>query len=151
VFAENYAFHAPYFAKTPQLYHATIRRNLQQGSKVTTAAYIQSRRELDEARRAIATVFSKVDLLVTPTTAVPPPTIEDAVSLGIELDLKLNRTTAPFNVYGLPTISIPCGFTSTRLPIGMQISGPHFGEGKVLALAHAYEQATDWHTRRPIL
>jgi aspartyl-tRNA(Asn)/glutamyl-tRNA(Gln) amidotransferase subunit A len=147
VLAENYAFHAPYFLKTPELYHPAIRRNLQQGSKVTTAAYIQSRRELDAARRAIGAVFSNVDLLVTPTTAVPPPTIEEAVRLGIELELI--RNTAPFNVYGLPTISIPCGFTSSGLPIGMQISGPRFGEAKVLALAHAYEQATDWHTKRP--
>jgi len=149
VLAENYAFHAPYFAKTPQLYHAAISRNLRQGSEVTTAAYIQSRRELDGARRGIGAVFSNVDLLVTPTTAVPPPTIEEAVRLGIETEL--NRNTAPFNVYGLPTISIPCGFTSLGLPIGMQISGPRFGEAKVLALAHAYEQATDWHTRRPHL
>jgi aspartyl-tRNA(Asn)/glutamyl-tRNA(Gln) amidotransferase subunit A len=149
VLAENCAFHEAYFARTPQLYHATIRRNLQLGSGVTTTAYIQSRRELDKARRAIGAVFSKVDLLVTPTTSVPPPTIEEAVRLGIELEMI--RNTAPFNVYGLPTISIPCGFTSTGLPIGMQISGPHFGEGKVLALAHAYEQATDWHRRRPHL
>ena len=147
VLAENYAFHAPYFVKTPHLYHPTIARNLRQGSEVTTAAYIQSRRDLDEARRAIGAVFSNVDVLVTPTTAVPPPTIEEAVRLGI--DVELNRNTAPFNVYGLPTISIPCGFTRSGLPIGMQISGPHFGESKVLALAHAYEQAADWHTRRP--
>jgi aspartyl-tRNA(Asn)/glutamyl-tRNA(Gln) amidotransferase subunit A len=147
VLAETYAFHAPYFAKTPQLYHAAINRNLRQGSKVTTAAYIESRRELEEARRAIGAVFSTVDLLVTPTTAAPPPTIEEAVRLGIEVEL--NRNTAPFNVYGIPTISIPCGFTSSGLPIGMQISGPRFGEAEVLTLAHAYEQATDWHTRRP--
>jgi aspartyl-tRNA(Asn)/glutamyl-tRNA(Gln) amidotransferase subunit A len=147
VLAETYAFHAPYFAKTPQLYHAAISRNLRQGSKVTTAAYIQSRRELDEARRAMGAVFSNVDLLVTPTTAVPPPTIEEAVRLGI--DLELIRNTAPFNAYGLPTISVPCGFTSSGLPIGMQISAPRFGESKMMALAHAYEQATDWHTRRP--
>jgi aspartyl-tRNA(Asn)/glutamyl-tRNA(Gln) amidotransferase subunit A len=88
-----------------------------------------------------------VDLLVTPTTAVPPPYIEEAVRLGIELEMI--RNTAPFNVYGLPTISIPCGFSSSGLPIGMQISGPHFSEARVLALAHAYEQATDWHTMRP--
>jgi aspartyl-tRNA(Asn)/glutamyl-tRNA(Gln) amidotransferase subunit A len=85
--------------------------------------------------------------LVTPTTAVPPPTIEEAVRLRIELEM--NRNSAPFNVYGLPTISIPCGFTRSGMPIGMQISGPRFGEAKVLSLAHAYEQATDWHTRRP--
>jgi aspartyl-tRNA(Asn)/glutamyl-tRNA(Gln) amidotransferase subunit A len=57
VLAENYAFHAPYFAKTPQLYHASISRNLRQGSEVTTAAYIQARRELDGARRAIGAIF----------------------------------------------------------------------------------------------
>jgi aspartyl-tRNA(Asn)/glutamyl-tRNA(Gln) amidotransferase subunit A len=149
VLAENYAFHEPYFMKTPQLYHATIRRNLQQGSRVATAAYIQSRRQLDEARRATGAVFSKLDLLITPTTAVPTPTIEDAVRLGIELELI--RNTTPFNVYGLPTISVPCGFMRSGLPIGMQISGPRLGEAKVLALAYAYEQATDWHRRRPVL
>jgi aspartyl-tRNA(Asn)/glutamyl-tRNA(Gln) amidotransferase subunit A len=147
VLAENYAFHAPYFLKTPELYDAAIRRNLQQAAKVSAAAYIQSRRELDEARRTIGAAFSDIDLLVTPTTAVPPPTIEEAVRLGIELEMI--RNTGAFNVYGLPTISIPCGFTSSGLPIGMQISGPRFGEARVLALAHAYEQATDWHTRRP--
>ena len=147
VFAETYAFHAPYFLKTPDLYSEAVRRNLQKGSEVTTAAYIQSRRELDAVRRAIESVFSNVDLLVTPTTAMPPYTIEEAVRLGIELEVI--RNTAPFNVYGLPTISIPCGFASSGLPIGMQITGPRFGEEKVLALAHAYELATDWHTRRP--
>jgi aspartyl-tRNA(Asn)/glutamyl-tRNA(Gln) amidotransferase subunit A len=149
VLAENYAFHARDFAKTPQLYDASIRRNLQQGSQVSTATYIQSRRELDEARRAVSAVFSNIDLLVTPTTAVTPATIDEAVRLGIELELI--RNTGPFNTYGLPTISIPCGFTRSGLPIGIQISGPRFGEAKVLALAHAYEQATDWHTRRPPL
>ena len=59
------------------------------------------------------------------------------------------RNTQPFDIFGLPTISVPCGFTRSGLPIGLQISGPPWGEPAVLALAHAYEQATDWHTRRP--
>ena len=147
VLAENYAFHAPYFLKTPELYTAGIRRNLQQGSTVTIATYVQARRQLDEARRTIKEVFSNVDLLITPTMAVMPPTIEEAVRLGIELEMI--RNTAPFNSYGLPTISIPCGFESSGLPIGMQISGPPFGEPTVLAVAYAYEQATDWYRRRP--
>jgi aspartyl-tRNA(Asn)/glutamyl-tRNA(Gln) amidotransferase subunit A len=149
ILAENYAFHEPYFLATPDLYHSSIRRNLEQAAKITTAAYIRSRRELDAVRRAIAKAFSNIDVLITPTTSVPPPTIEEAVRQGVEFELIRNRNTSPFNVYGLPTISIPCGFTSTGLPIGMQISGPPFGEAKVLAVAHAYEQATDWHTKRP--
>ena len=58
------------------------------------------------------------------------------------------RKTLPFNLYGIPTISVPCGFGSSGLPIGLQISGPSLGELDVLALAHAYEQATEWHERR---
>jgi aspartyl-tRNA(Asn)/glutamyl-tRNA(Gln) amidotransferase subunit A len=54
-----------------------------------------------------------------------------------------------FDVLGLPAISIPCGFTSDGMPVGLQIAGPRFAESRVLALAHAYQQVTDWHTRRP--
>jgi aspartyl-tRNA(Asn)/glutamyl-tRNA(Gln) amidotransferase subunit A len=54
-------------------------------------------------------------------------------------------------MYGVPSISVPCGFTNSGLPIGLQISGGHFSEMNVLALAHAYEQATDWHKRNPQL
>lgn len=147
VLAETYAFHGPYFLKTPELYTAGIRRNLQQGSRLTVASYVQARQQLDAARRTIGEVFSNVDLLVTPTMAVLPPTIEEAVRLGIELEMI--RNTAPFNSYGLPTISIPCGFATSGLPLGMQITGPPFGEPTVLALAYAYEQATGWYRRRP--
>ena len=63
----------------------------------------------------------------------------------------LARNTSPFNSYGIPAISVPCGFSREGLPIGLQISGPALGEVDVLALAHAYEQATDWHERTPPL
>jgi len=62
--------------------------------------------------------------------------------------LKLLRNTRPFNVWGLPAISLPCGFTQSALPIGLQIAGPHWREDLVLRLAHAYERATAWHKRR---
>jgi len=98
-------------------------------------------------------VFSTVDLLVTPTTPILPQTVEEAVSNptvpapgGVAPSL---RNTQPFDIYGLPTISIPCGFSRAGLPIGLQISGPRLGESRVLALAHAFEQATEWHRRAP--
>jgi aspartyl-tRNA(Asn)/glutamyl-tRNA(Gln) amidotransferase subunit A len=152
--AEAYAYHLPYISKTPELYQPTTRQRIEGGVKVTAESYIQARRELDRLRRAVGDVFSTVDLLVTPTTPIPPSTIAEADRPdipppgGTALSL---RNTSPFDIYGLPTISIPCGFTSSGLPIGVQISGPRFGESQVLALAHAYEQATDWHTRRPEL
>jgi len=59
--------------------------------------------------------------------------------------------TRPFDTFGIPAISVPCGFTKAGMPIGLMIAGPHFNEGKVLALAYAYQQATDWHKRRPML
>jgi aspartyl-tRNA(Asn)/glutamyl-tRNA(Gln) amidotransferase subunit A len=61
------------------------------------------------------------------------------------------NNTAAFDIYGLPTISVPCGFTAAGLPIGLQISGAPFAESVVIALAHAYEQATEWHRMRPTL
>ena len=152
--AEAYAYHLPYLSKTPELYQPSTRDRLEGGAKVTAATYIQARRELDRLRRAVGEVFNNVDLLVTPTTPIPPATIADTARSdvpppgGTALSL---RNTSPFDIYGLPTISIPCGFTTSGLPIGIQVSGPHLGEIQVLALAHAYEQATDWHTRRPEL
>ena len=59
--------------------------------------------------------------------------------------------TSPFDSYGIPAISVPCGFTKDGLPVGIMIAAPHFQEGKVLALAYAYQQATQWHTQRPRL
>jgi aspartyl-tRNA(Asn)/glutamyl-tRNA(Gln) amidotransferase subunit A len=153
--AEAYAFHAPYFSKTPELYQPMTRRRLEAGSQVSAAAYIEGRRELDRLRRTVAGVFSTVDLLITPTTPILPVTIQEAIDNpstpvpgGVPLSL---RNTQPFDVYGLPTISLPCGFSHSGLPIGLQISGPHLGERTVLALAHAFEQATEWHRRSPAL
>jgi len=61
------------------------------------------------------------------------------------------ENTGAFNVYGIPAISVPCGYTAGGLPVGLMIAGPRFSEARVLALAHAYERATEWHTRKPPL
>ena len=97
-------------------------------------------------------MFADVDVLITPTTSLPPTTIAESVPLPAEPGARsvlLGRNVRPFDVYGLPTISVPCGFSKAGLPIGLQISGPHLGEPVVLALAHVYEQATEWHRHRP--
>jgi aspartyl-tRNA(Asn)/glutamyl-tRNA(Gln) amidotransferase subunit A len=148
--AESYAFHAENVAKSPQLYQPETLRRIRSGESVSAAEYIQRRHELDEARRGIGQIFGEVDLLVTPTIPMPAPAISDLRADPEALrpaELKLLRNTRPFNVWGLPAISVPCGFTQSGLPIGLQIAGPHWREDLVLRLAHAYEQATAWHKR----
>jgi Asp-tRNA(Asn)/Glu-tRNA(Gln) amidotransferase A subunit family amidase len=122
---------------------------LRDGTTPATA-YIEARRQMILARRDVADVFDTVDVLVTPT-AMGPPARVDASPEDSPEEFSLIRNTVPFNSYGLPTISVPCGFTRAGLPIGLQITGPRLGEARVLALAHAYEQATDWHLREPPL
>jgi aspartyl-tRNA(Asn)/glutamyl-tRNA(Gln) amidotransferase subunit A len=149
--AESYAYHAENVARSPQSYQAETLRRIRSGEKVTVAEYIQRRREQYEARRGIRAVFGDVDVLVTPTMPMPAPAIADLKANPDALrpaELRLLRNTRPFNVWGLPAISVPCGFTQGGLPAGLQIAGAHWREDLVLRVAHAYEQATAWHKRR---
>ncbi len=149
--AEAYAFHAATVAANPEMYLPETLKRIRNGEAVSAAEYIQRRREQDEARRSILGAFTSVDVLVTPTTPIPAPSIAALKANPDELrptELKLLRNTRPFNVWGLPAISVPCGFTQSGLPIGLQIAGPHWREDLVLRVAHAYEQATAWHKRR---
>jgi aspartyl-tRNA(Asn)/glutamyl-tRNA(Gln) amidotransferase subunit A len=150
--AEAYSFHAPYFTKSPELYQPMTRRRLEQAATISASAYVAARREMDQLRRQAGSAFSTVDLLLSPTTVISPISIEAGTADpplppdGTPVEF---RNTHMFDVLGLPAISIPCGFTGDGMPVGLQIAGPRFGESRVLALAHAYQQVTDWHTRRP--
>jgi aspartyl-tRNA(Asn)/glutamyl-tRNA(Gln) amidotransferase subunit A len=147
---EVYAVHAKSFTASPDLYGRWIHERLKQAAKVDTVTYIESRQELDRVRRSVGDVFAHVDLLITPTTPVPPITISEALHMSPDPAGELwLRNTRPFNAYGLPTISIPCGFTRAGLPIGLQIAGPHFSEARLLSFAYAFEQATPQHKALP--
>jgi len=151
--AESFACHAENVAKTPELYQPETLRRIRSGERVSAAEYIQRRRELDQERCRAHEFFAEVDLLVTPTMPIPAPAIADLKKDPAALrpvELALLRNTRPFNVWGLPAISVPCGFTKSGLPIGLQIAGPHWREDLLLRLAHAYESATEWHRRRPV-
>jgi aspartyl-tRNA(Asn)/glutamyl-tRNA(Gln) amidotransferase subunit A len=160
--AEIYAYHAPWITKTPELYQEATRRIVLGGADTKAEAYAQGLRRVELARREITKVFQSVDVLVTPTTGgvaslIPRQTAGSPVvapapaGAGEGGGAAGFRNTSYFSFYGLPAISVPCGFTAFGLPIGLQISGAPFAEATVLALAHAYEQATDWHRRRPTL
>lgn len=148
--AEGFAFHAARVRETPQLFQPPVLGRLRGGEAVSTATYINQRRELDQIRRAAPSLFAHVDLLVTPTIpSLPIPIVEaQDDQAGTAL---FARNTRPFNAYGLPAVSIPCGFAKNGLPIGLQIVGPPWGEESVLRLAYAFEHATAFQTRRPML
>ncbi len=142
--AESFAYHAGHVARTPELYQPETLRRIRSGEKISAADYIQRRRELDLERRRARHIFADVDLLVTPTIPIPAPAIANLKKDPDALrpaELALLRNTRPFNVWGLPAVSVPCGVTKSGLPIGLQIAGPHWREDLVLRLAHAYEQA----------
>ena len=152
--AEAYAYHFENIRKSPELYHSETLRRIRSGEDVSAVTYIQARRQMEEDRRNIRKAFELVDLFITPTTTVPPFGIEELLADPSRLRSKetlMLRNTRPFNILGLPTICVPCGFTKTGLPIGLQITGAPWAEGDVLRLAQAYEQQTSWHTRRPNL
>jgi aspartyl-tRNA(Asn)/glutamyl-tRNA(Gln) amidotransferase subunit A len=154
---ETYAYHEEYYKKVPNRYTPAVRRRLEASSKstLTPGEYIRAKWSLDLLRRTVDDAFTDFDLVVLPTERVQPPLLNDLLksardgSVGATADVVSN--TSPFNVYGLPAISIPCGFTKAGFPVGLTIAGPRFSEGRILALAQAYERATEWHNRRPPL
>jgi aspartyl-tRNA(Asn)/glutamyl-tRNA(Gln) amidotransferase subunit A len=152
--AESFAVHADYVARSPELYQPETLRRIRTGENTTAAEVEKLRTELQNTRRDIQGVFEdqNIDVLITPTTPIPAPRLADLQQNPDQLrprEVLLLRNTRPFNVWGLPAISVSCGFTKDGLPIGLQIAGGQGAEKLVLQLSHAYEQATDWHRRQP--
>ena len=152
--AEAYAWHERHLSDpvNHRLYDRVTLQRLLAAGEFPAHRYIAERRKLDVARHAIAELFADVDLIVMPTAPGLPEEIRNARNpadaSGAEPSV---RNTFPFNIYGIPTISVPCGFSREGLPIGLQIGGAPLGEVPVLALAHAYQQSTEWHERAPPL
>jgi aspartyl-tRNA(Asn)/glutamyl-tRNA(Gln) amidotransferase subunit A len=149
--AETYAYHEEMFNRGSGRYMIPPRRALQTGANAKAAEYVRGHWRLELLRRTIDDAFANIDLVVLPTRRRTPRTVDASIKRE-ETDVPRNpelENTGAFNIYGIPAISIPCGFTSNGLPVGLMIAGPRFSEGKVLALAHAFEQATDFHTKKP--
>ncbi len=153
--AEIYAYHSKWIKETPELYQPATRAAILRSGQISAETYAGAHWNMEQQRRDIRKAFTGIDLLITPTMPgvapliVPEPPNPDAPSAPRTRGGASN--TSPFDVFGLPTITVPCGFSKSGLPIGLQISGAPFAEGTVLAMARAYEQATDWHKRHPEL
>ena len=121
------------------------------GSVMPAQAYYKAQKLRTLVRQQVNEALEKYDVLVLPTARTPAPRVQDdQVMISKEMASNLSLVlTRPFNLASAPAISIPCGFSSKGLPIGLQIGGRPFDEETVLNVAHAYEQSTPWHTMKP--
>jgi len=152
--AESYAFHAEAAAKSPELYQPETLRRIKTGEHISREDYQKQHAVLEKMRADIHRVFESVDVIVTPTTPIPAPKIADLKQKPELLrphELILLRNTRPFNVWGVPTISIPCGLTSDGLPIGLQIAAAPQREDLLLQFAYACEQTLRWREKTQAL
>ncbi|HEY7435682.1 MAG TPA: amidase [Methylomirabilota bacterium] len=153
---EAATIHARLLRERPHELQPVVRARLELGTRIPAYDYLQALRLRARLARAFITeVFAGVDVLLAPVIPEPAPPLGHATEGPVhELAARqgrFSRLTRPFNGLGLPALSVPCGFSSAGLPLAFQIVGRPFDEPTVLRLGDAYQQATDWHTRRPPL
>ena len=144
--SEAYAFHEKNLKSRPEEYGEMVRARFRIGGLLSASDYVQAQRVRKVAIREFADVLQGVDVLVTPTMTQPAAAFEgfDGTST-----VRGPSFTAPFNLTGLPAISVPCGFTAAGLPVGMQIAGKPFDEPRLIQAAYTYQQQAGWFRQRP--
>jgi aspartyl-tRNA(Asn)/glutamyl-tRNA(Gln) amidotransferase subunit A len=146
--SEAYAYHEPDLQQRPQVYGKYTSETLRRGTFFSGPDFVQAQRVRVLVKAESAAALAGVDVLITPTMLTPAPAMagwDPAVMLANP------SFTSIWNLTGFPALSVNCGFTESGLPIGMQIIGRPFDEPTVFKVGDAYQQITDWHTRRPPL
>jgi aspartyl-tRNA(Asn)/glutamyl-tRNA(Gln) amidotransferase subunit A len=152
---EAAAIHAQWMRSDPKAYGVHISARMYPGYAIPAPYYVEALSRRGPVLKAFAAeVFSRVDVLVTPTIRTCLPTLAetdiDHGPPGTEHKfMAVSANTRPFNYLGLPAISVPCGFDPNGCPIGLQIAGRPFAEGRILKVAGAYQSDTRWHWERP--
>ena len=143
--AEAFSVHERWLKERPEDYGPDVRQRLAQGATILAADYLRAQRLRRQFIESLDVVFAKCDVLLTPTAPVAAPGLKEASlqwpSGSETLTAALPRLTRAFNLTGTPALSVPCGFTTGGLPIGLQIAGRAFDEATVLRVGHAYEHA----------
>ena len=145
--ADGATYHRDRLEANPELFGADVRERLEAGRNLPSSAYVLARRKQVEIRRRSERFFRQYDILLLPSTPITALPIEDIENSASQAPA-LTRFTAPFNLAGLPALSLPCGFTKDGLPIGLQIVSGPWQEAKVLRAGYAFEQATEWRKQR---
>ncbi len=151
--ATHYHQSQGFFPQRAAEYEADISQRLGAGAEIKATDYLKAFEMKRIVEEEFDAAFEEVDVIIAPSSAIPAPLLgESEVEVaGKKQALRptLVRTNRPMNVSGNPSIALPCGFTDSGLPVGMQLVGPRFGEAKLLAIAAAYEDATNWNKRHP--
>jgi aspartyl-tRNA(Asn)/glutamyl-tRNA(Gln) amidotransferase subunit A len=150
---EAAVYHLPWLREQPENYSAAVRERLELGAITPAISYIQGQQARRRFIDAFLSAMEPFDLFVTPTAPTAATLLEGDLTTGDQADPQvlaaLIHFAGPFNLTGFPAVTIPCGFTPGGLPIGMQLVAKPWQQGPLLAAAHAYQQATDWHRRLP--
>jgi aspartyl-tRNA(Asn)/glutamyl-tRNA(Gln) amidotransferase subunit A len=153
--ATHYHQSQGYFPSRAADYGEDVRQRLELGEKVRAVDYLRALAWKRELTKEFDAAFERIDAILAPASPIPAPRIgEKEVLVAGEVETvrsALVRLNRPANFTGHPAISIPCGFTRAGLPAGLQLIGPRWGEGRLLSIALAYEKATEWHERHPVL
>lgn len=141
------------FGNDRNYFGAEARRRIMLGTHALSSGYIeqyynQAKRVQSLIRQDFDKVFKKVDVLLSPVSPTPPFRLGEKTDDPLEMYLS-DVLTVSANLAGLPALALPCGFTGDKLPIGMQLIGPHLSESTLFKAGFAYQQATDWHKKRP--
>jgi aspartyl-tRNA(Asn)/glutamyl-tRNA(Gln) amidotransferase subunit A len=152
-FSETYAYHEPYFLAQPNKYQTMARKQLKNNSENLAAPYIRAMWQMELARRTIDDAFVDIDVIAIPTFHRPPALLRNPTLADFNAPPAAPNTSDAvlMNILGLPAITVPCGFDKLGLPVGLEIAGPHFSEARIMALAAAYQNATQWHMKQPPL
>ena len=150
---EAAAFHKRWMIERPGDYGAQVLMRLQNGLAVSGVSYLEAMRWRGPALAAHNAAVAGVDAMIMPVSPVAAPTIAES-DVGNSPDAeamiqRLTRFTRPINYLGLPSLSIPTGFTKDGLPVGMQLVGRSFDEAMILRIGAAFQRATDFHGRVP--
>jgi aspartyl-tRNA(Asn)/glutamyl-tRNA(Gln) amidotransferase subunit A len=145
-----------YFPARAEEYGEDVRGHLERGHKLLAVDYLRAIEAKHEVQQDFAAALKHVDAIIAPTSPIAAPPIGET-EVRVEgqretaVRAELLRMTRPANLTGNPAISIPCGFTAQGLPVGLQLIGPRWGEARLLSIALAYEQSTEWHRRHPVM
>ncbi|HEY7164476.1 MAG TPA: amidase [Candidatus Binatia bacterium] len=146
---EYWAAHKSDAASVLQNGAAQRRARIYLGLLTNSADYIQAQRIRSRVRAEFSDMFQRVDCLALPCQAGPAPLVKDVGPIDTLFKHVVPEYHGPFNLTGLPTLSVPCGFSEDRLPIALQLVGKPFDEATILRVGYTYQQNTDWHNQRP--